>query len=147
MGNKEIPIELAYSLGGNSRALGIFFESLLVGWEESGILRSPETMLEYKKHYTLNGSEGVAEVVREKMDGAEIALVDNIFPYDAHFPEGEKLLHMCLWSQNGEIEFDQVREIFTREFPNCSAIVFVNKQEYQTVPGMWHAHVVVDVGN
>lgn len=145
--SKEVRVERIYMYGKASAALETFVCALFDVWTNGGYLRTEEGWAEYRA-YMDGGDEQVLEDLTVEMGGRGVAFVENRFSYNALMSEGDELVHLCLWNMDGVMSDKEIGKQIDGEYPGCAAFVFVNGDEQQTVPGMWHAHVVVDlIGN
>jgi|GEM_PF-4591937 len=111
--------------------------------EEQQEFRTAELAKTYQE-YMRNGG-GLVDI-RTKMNGSKREFVENIFPYDAIMPrENNHLVHLCLFSVEGELPKEQIEEMIRTQYGEQAAFVFVHNAGTRTVKEVWHAHVIVDL--
>lgn len=138
-------VEQIYLHGDESDALAFFVVELSRVCTDGRHVRTRETWGEYKI-YTAKGEEAITEDVRKQIGEEKVIFIENRFPYDALVPEGGNLAHMCLWNREGKMSREEIEGQIDKAYPGCGSIVFENTEEVKSVSGIWHVHVVVDLG-
>lgn len=137
--------ELAYVYGGETTSLRGFVEGFLgvIGGSSEQQFRTAKVITKYEEYVRSGGGSGD---IREKMNGSPRIFIENIFPYDAIMPMGANLLHLCLFSSNGNLSEREINQMIEEQYPDRAAFIFVHGALDRTVRDIWHAHVVLDLG-
>ena len=95
---------------------------------------------EYKDALVRNGIH-IEDVIRKKMNGADVKWMRNAFPYDV---VGTR--HYLIWSTS-PLEDEKIREIALMRTGTLEFITFVNPEEQKSVTGLWHAHCLIKMND
>jgi len=90
------------------------------------------------------GQEGIAKIIKEKMNGNNMILLPNEYPYDALMPNNGSLKHFCLWVDNENLlTMESISKTIEEKFPAAPFFVFVHDGQLNSVKLIPHAHIIV----
>jgi hypothetical protein len=126
--------------------------SILAGQAPNLNWRSPETQRHYISLRENRGEESIIRVIKARMQGQTMALLENDFPYDALMPlggaelhAGDDLAHYCLWSTKGSLLVpENIDKVIDINFSGLPALVFMHGETHKSIKDLDHAHIVVD---
>lgn len=78
------------------------------------------------------------------LQGKEVALVINAFPYTRVLQFIPFVRHYILWSKKGEVSKEIIKELVEEKFAGKDWLYFITTDVNKSVPEIWHAHIMVN---
>lgn len=141
---QERGIETLFFVGRATPDLVLFVRALIAVGDDWMKLRTPETFEKLKEKRRLGGASdgGKADILAEIGD-EEVKIIPNIGPYDGIFPPESDLVHVCIFSKNGELTREAIVQEKRKVYGDHPTVVFINTSKRKSVD-LFHAHLVVD---
>lgn len=125
-------------------------------WEELVALKEyltdcPVAFLRFQKSqekYTgemnsVSREEGL-DKIKVKMNGQEVAIVENIYPHDYVLQNLPNVSHYCLWSTRGPLTESEINEVVDPQFSPKKWMSMTRRVGYVSIPEIWHSHIYVN---
>lgn len=141
-----MPEKLTFTCGSNSSDLDTFIRNF---WSFSNMItisaRNERSTQLYEKMKRSLGQEGLAKIIRDKMNGNDMILLSNEYPYDVLIPKECSLKHFCLWAVNEKLLTEKViRSTIEQKFPSAPFFVFIHDDQLSSIKLVPHAHIIID---
>ena len=106
-------------------------------------LRLKEDTLFYNIFKELVSRDIILKIIKKQIGKRRIALVKNNFPYTRTLQYLPNVANYCLWSLDGSLSEEKIKNIVNTSFPNNKWCKSERKINYKSVPELWHCHIFI----
>ncbi len=106
-------------------------------------LRKKEDRDKYDKYQSSLPRDEFIQMITSKFQDKKIALIENIFPHTNVLQDLPDVEHYCLWSMEGELPNEKIKEIVEEKFKKVNWISMTRKEGKVSVAEIWHSHIYI----
>lgn len=107
-------------------------------------LRHKEDQLFYDLYRQSLPKEAFLAIITQQMQPDRAKLLLNRFPYSNMLQHLPDVAHYCLWSLDGPLSEERIREEVVEIFPDNEWMEVESAPVRKSVPEIWHTHIFIN---